>query len=415
MRQKIYDLLRKSERFFKTDMVYLAKGGFWLGIGQFVASFSAFLTSIAFANLLLPDTFGLYKYILSIVSLLAISTLTGMDSSVMQATARGYEGTLIPATLVKMKWGVLGSVLSLGIGTYYYSQGNMTLATAFGVVALFIPFAESLDMYNSFLFGKKLFGTQAIYGTWRKLFGLLLVIITLIITKNLYLIIASYFLAIVVPNIFLYYRTIRFHKSNNRVDRDAIGYGKHLSAIYIIGIILGELDKILVFHHVGAIDLAVYSFATAPTDQIKGLSKNINSLAMPQFSRKNPHDIQGALRNKVFVLGLSITLIVLAYIAIAPLFFKILFPQYVASIPYSQILALSLIPVVIAGFLYTILESQKATRQLYQYNLYSNIVNIIVLLPLVYFFGIWGAIISRFISRLFNCGLALILMKKIAG
>ena len=75
---KAYNLLRWSEKWTKTDMIYLARGGFWLTLGQVISSLSAFLLAIAFANLLPKETYGEYKYILSIASILAIPTLTGM-------------------------------------------------------------------------------------------------------------------------------------------------------------------------------------------------------------------------------------------------------------------------------------------------------------------------------------------------
>ena len=70
IKEKIYNLLRWSEKYTKTDMVYLAHGGFWLSFGQIISSLSSFLLAIAFANLLPKETYGNYKYILSIASIL---------------------------------------------------------------------------------------------------------------------------------------------------------------------------------------------------------------------------------------------------------------------------------------------------------------------------------------------------------
>jgi O-antigen/teichoic acid export membrane protein len=406
--------LKWLERYTKTDMIYLAKGGFWLGIGQFVASGSAFLTSLAFANLLLPDTYGIYKYVLSIYGLLTISTLSGMDSAVTQAVARNYDGTLLPAVKEKMKWGIAGSAVSVLIALYYFIQGNNILAISFGVVSLFIPFIESFDTYNSLLWGKKLFSTQVNYNIIKKIISLGAIILTVYLTDNIYIILFVYFICIAIPSVFIFYKVKKQYIQNTNVDPEAIGYGKHLSLAYIISTALSELDKILVFQYVGAADLAIYTLATAPTDQVKGLFKNINSLAMPKFAERTSDEIKKTIWHKVRIISLSMTIIVVFYIIIAPYFFNFFFPKYLASIRYSQILSLSLIPVVISGFIYTVLESQKAKKEIYQYNFYGNIFGIIILFPLVYFFGIWGAISSRVITRSFSFALASILVKRIS-
>src|SRR5689334_12787395 len=70
-------LLRWSERYMKTDMVYLAKGSFWLTLGQVAASASGLLLVIGFANLLPKEVYGTYKLILSLAGIIASFSLTG--------------------------------------------------------------------------------------------------------------------------------------------------------------------------------------------------------------------------------------------------------------------------------------------------------------------------------------------------
>ncbi len=413
LKGKAIKYLTWLQGYTKTDMVYLVKGSFWLGIGQFVSSGAAFLTSIAFANLLAPEVFGAYKYILSINSILLITTLAGMDSAITQSVARGYDGTLALGVRTKMKWGVLGSIISLAIALYYFFQGNMVFAIAFSITAVFVPFVESFDMFNSLLWGKKLFDVQTKYNVAKKVIALAAMIGVIFFTKELYIILSVYFLSIVLPNLYLYYRIKKRYVENDNVDPESISYGKNLSGIYVISLLLGEFDKILVFHYVGAVDLAIYSLAIAPTDQIKGLLKNLNSLAMPQFSQRTVEEIKKGIWHKVWILGLTTTLLVAIYVALAPFFFQLFFPKYISSIHFSQILAISLIPIVLAGFIYTVLEAQKAQRQLYNYNLYSNIVNLIILFPLIYSFGIWGAVFSRLITRTFTFFLSSLLVKNL--
>ena len=396
IKNKIITLLHWSEKYAKTDMVYLAKGGSWLGLGQIVATGAAFFTSIAFANLLPPETYGVYKYILSVTNIILVSTLTGMDTAVIQSIARGFESSLPLGVKTKMKWGVLGTIASLFIAGYYYTQGNVELALAFCIVSIFVPFSESFDMYNALLWGKKLFSVQTKYNIIRKLLSLIAIIATLLLTKNIFIILSVYFLTLVIPAGLFLWHIIKKNLSNRKIDPETILYGKQLSAIYIIGLVVGELDKILVFHYLCAINLAIYALAVAPTDQIKGLFKSLNTLAFPQFALRNSEEIKRTIRHKVWVLALAIGVIVLAYIIATPVLFSLFFPKYLASIHYSQIL-----------------ESQRDKMGIYRFNLHINIFSIIILLPLIYYFGIWGAVISRIISRSFTLGASVWSIKRL--
>lgn len=409
---KIVSLLRWSERYTKTDMLYLAKGGSWLFIGQVVSTLSVFITSIAFANLLPPDVYGIYKYVLSITSILAITTLTGMDSAVTQAVARGYDGSLSQAFRTKLKWGTLGTVASLFIALYYYTQGNLVLALSFCIVAIFTPFNESFDLYNSFLFGKKDFGTQAKYGVLSKILIVSSIVTTLFLTNNIWIILSVYFMSLFLPSAFFLIKTLRKQKENNNIDKDTVSYGKHLSLIGIIGLIAMELDKILIFQNIGATELAIFVLAVAPVDQLKGIMKNLNSLALPKLANQKGEDIKKSINHKILILALITGGIVLVYILLAPIFFKLFFPKYLSSVIYSQILSISLIGAVISSFLYTVLESQKAKEQLYKFNIYGNLFTIILLFPLVLAFGIWGAISARIISRYILATISYKLVKK---
>ena len=75
-KQKLISILRWSEKYTQTDMVYLTRGGFWLILGKIVFNISGFLLIIAFANLLSKEAYGTYQYVLSVASILAIPTLS---------------------------------------------------------------------------------------------------------------------------------------------------------------------------------------------------------------------------------------------------------------------------------------------------------------------------------------------------
>ena len=244
LENKIYKLLRKSEKYTKTDMVYLAKGGFWLTLNQVISSASAFLLVLAFANLLPKETYGEYKYILSILGILSIPTLGGMGTAVVQAVARGYEGSLSSALKVKIRWGLLSSLASLSLAGYYWFNGNTTLTFSFLIASIFLPFFDTLSIYNALLQGKKLFKIASKFGIISKIIATITMIIAILFSKNIFIILTTYLASYTLLRLIFLNITFKKHIKNNNEDSSTISYGKHLSLIGVISTIAAQIDKV---------------------------------------------------------------------------------------------------------------------------------------------------------------------------
>ena len=411
IKQKTYNFLRESERYTKTDMVYLFKGGSWLTLGQIVSSICSFLLAIAFANLLPKETYGSYRYVLSIAGLLAIPTLSGINTAIVQAVARGYEGSFIKGLKTKIRWGLLGGLASLILSSYYYFNDNITLTFAFLITGIFIPFMDSFNIYGALLIGKKKFKISTIYNIIIKILSFIIIISVLFITNNIFLIIFTYFLSNTLLRLLFLFVTIKKIKINRKEDSETIPYGKHLSLIDIISIIASQLDKILVFHYLGAIELAIYAFAIAIPEQIKSLLKNMSTLALPKFSEKSIEKIKKTIFKKMAWMSLFIALGTVFYIIAAPYIYKLFFPQYIESIFYSQLFSISLIAA-ITILPTSALQAKIAKKELYKLNIYSPIIQIVLLFFFIYFYGILGAIIARVLGRFIGLVISYWLFKK---
>lgn len=175
---------------------------------------------------------------------------------------------------------------------------------------------------------------------------------------------------------------------------------------------MAQIDKILIWHFLGAVNLAIYSFAIAPINQITSFVGQIRQLALPKFSERNLFEVKNTILRKTVLFSLILTAIVLIYIPLAPILYKIIFPQYFDSVIYSQIFSLTI--VASAAFLpISALNSQKATKQLYQLNIVIPTIQIILLFTLIYSFGLFGAILARVIGRFINLVASLYLVQKI--
>lgn len=412
IKNKIKLLLIKTEKFTGTDMVYLTKGGFWLLLAQFFSLSSSFILTIAFANLLTVETYGVFKYILSISGILVITTLNGMGSAVIQATAKGYEGSLTRTIKPKIYWGILGTLLGVILSIYYYINGNIILGTAVLIMSIFVPFIETFLNYNYFLSGKKLFRESSRYGNFSNIITTVVIIATTIVTKNLYFIVLIYFLSQTLVRFYFYLQTIKNYQSNTNFDSGTMSYGKHLSVMNILSTVALYLDKLLVFHLLGASMLAVYIMALAPIEQLRGTVKIFGTLALPKFSQNDFEITKKTIFQKIFKLDLLMLLVAVIYTLVCPYFYHLVFPQYSLSIFYSQLLSFSLVlssPVIILN---NLLQSQQKTKELYSFNIYTSVFQITALVILGYLFGIYGIIASRFASNFFNLLYSRRLIKK---
>ena len=400
-RTKIYNLLRWSERYAQTDMVYLAKGGFWLTAGKFISSAASFLLSIAFANLIPKETYGIYKYVLSIVGLLAISNLTGMESSLVRSIAQGFEGSFKKAFFAKVKWGIFGSLLGIGFAIYYYTQQNWTLTICFLMSAVFIPLMDPLEIHQAILGGKKDFKLSAKFSAIGQIFGVFAMILALVTTKNIALIIFAYFAANTFIRYVLLKITLKKFPLNQKVDPETVSYGKHLSVMNFFGILSAQADKILLWHFLGAAPLAIYSFALAPISQISNSLKSVNQLFLPKLAEKDKEVIKKTLPKKMIKFYLLMFFIILTYIILAPFLYKVFFPQYLEAVNYSRVYALVLLffP---QKLLSTALLAYGQKKGLYIVSTISPIIKLSLFFILIPIFGVWGAIYAMFSPFIFN-------------
>ena len=395
----IHTFLHWTEKWFKTDMTYLVKNGFWLTLGQAFSAGSALILSIAFAYFLTPEIYGTYKYILAICGTLAIFNLPGLGTAIVKATAQGKEGSFYKAFKISVTWGLVGGFISFLAGLYYTYFGNHLLAIPLFIGAVFLPIMDSLSLYSEVLQGKSDFKRFTKFFVASQVLTTICLLTTIFLTKNLYILIFAYFLSWTLVRFVFLKITLKIYPPNNVVDPGAIGYGKHLSLMKVLPSIASYLDKLLIFHFMGAAEVAIYSIATAPVDQLKGTLKSIYTLILPKFSQKSKEEIKQSIKEKMPKFILSLVIITVLYIIFIPFLLKLFFPKYGASIIFSQFYSISLIA---TAFLlpYASLEATASTKKLYHYNTWTSLMQILSLLILTPYIR-WG--FSLFSARLKHC------------
>lgn len=412
IKNSVIKILRWSERYTKADMLYLTKGSFWLGLNRVISAGASFMLAIAFANLLPKEVYGTYKYVLSVFNILAIATLSGMNLAVVQAVASGNEGAFIPAFRAKVQWGLFGSLAGIGVSIYYWLQGNTELTISFLVVSMFLPFFESFNIYDSFLNGRKLFDKSSTYSMIIRIISSLAIVAAIFFSESLFVVLCVYFFTYTLLRFYFLRKVLALVDKQSPKDPETLNYGKHMSVIEVFNIIANYFDRILAFHFLGAVPLAVYSIAVAMPEQIKGFLGLLKNLVLPRFAEESDERIQKGIMNKFIRLTLLSVLITIIYIAAAPFIFKIFFPEYTDSIFYSQIFIISMLSFGLFPAA-SYLKAKRKIKQQYVSNIASALFQIIIMTVMIIWQGLLGLIIARILSRFFRPLLNLILYYRV--
>jgi O-antigen/teichoic acid export membrane protein len=178
-----------------------------------------------------------------------------------------------------------------------------------------------------------------------------------------------------------------------------MNYAKHVSVQNLITGLAIRLDNILVFQHLGAAQLALFSIATVIPDQIKGSSKNIVTLLTPKFVEHHSiNSIKVGIPKRSLQLFILLSICSLVLILMIPYIYELFFPKYINAIGYSQLLLLAL-PASVYFVPLSALQAHLKDKELYQLNISSAVFQITITFMLIYSSGLLGAILARIISR----------------
>ncbi len=402
-RKFIYKSLRSLEKITKTDMVYLAKGGSWLGSSQVVMAILTLALAVVFARVLSKEIYGNYQYVLSLANILTALFLTGMGLAIVRSVARGFEGTFSRSLRLYAKWSLMGSAVALLAALYYFINDNTALAYSLAIVSIGAPVFNTSLLARNFLNGLRQFKLSA----WHTIIIHLIPTVMLIVVGTLFshsvpLLILAYFVGYAGTTYLLLRRTLRLFPPNEKIDEADITYGKHISIMNSFTHISTHIDKVLIFQFLGAVPVAIYVFAIALPHQIRRFHKIIGSLILPKLSANIESRSLKNIFHKTVLLVIMTAVIVGVYILSAPFLFTVLFPAYAEATIYSQVFALSLI-VSAVGFLpLKALKAARAQKQLYIYHAVVPPVRIFLLIILTVLYGIWGAIFAQIISLTFD-------------
>ena len=416
-KEKIYKLLRLTEKYTKTDMVYLAKGGFWFSLNYILSILLAVFLLAAFANLIPPDVYGNYKFVFSVIGIISVFSLTGMGSAVVQSISRGFKKSFSHGHIKQLSWSMIPLFMGVVVSGYYFFQGNNLLGASFLVAGILSPLYANLSLYDSYFLGKKRFRKSATLSIIQQVFNFAVLLTALFLTDNVFVLVSVFVGSFFVTNFIFFLlakrEEVKTLEKNEPLDKELVGNAKHLSLMKVFARLATELDKVLVFHFMGAIELAIYSFAFTPVAKIGGLNVVIKKIGLPKLATIPVPTLKKTLPRKIFILmGVSLVIAVI-YAVLAPFIFKIFFPKYLDSVILTQAFAGILVFTIPATVLNQVMVAHMKKKALYISQIVQPLIKIGLILALIPTFGLWGGVLAITSSHLIYFVMLFILFRRL--
>lgn len=414
-------MVEKIKRYTKLSKLFVKSkfenedGAGWLLLQQILIAPMSLLTTVLLAKVLSIESYGYYKYILSVYGVISIFGLSGFFSISFLNVQRGQDEFFNIGFRYRklLRW--IPAIITIFVSLYYFYNNNNFLGLLFLITIFSHLFVDLYDLYIIGTTGKGDFKLNAKLAVMSYLFSFFPpILVAYFISQNLYLVFGTMFISQFLFRFFAFIyvkKKYNFHfnkdfildlKKKKEFERESLS----LSINNALGGLNGNASSAIVFNRLGAEATAVYSLAITFADFIYGiisapLSKTL--LILSKMTREGVAKVEKIKLIKSMTKSyfwLAFLGMILCMVAL-PFVYKFLFAKYFFSFKYAVVYSLSILAVAFyPGFQYFF-----EARNIKLLNI-VQIVNLIIGLTALFFaswyFGLWGAIIVAMIMRFGN-------------
>jgi O-antigen/teichoic acid export membrane protein len=385
----------------------LAQDSFWTMFSQIFLVLINIASVYILANLLSPNDFGQFKLVTTWLGIALGVGYTGYIYTLAQKISKNDYYDLKSIYFETFLKSLITFVGLFAIATYYFYNNNYNLGFGFLFASFLAPVLCVSTLVNIYYMGKKNFKMFALAQNFVDFFQLLTVAVLAYLSSNFIIIISGYLFATIIFNLIIIIKSYKDENGNGLLNNPAPsndGETKMRSKLNISGIIYAftsQLDKLLIFHLIGAAPLAIYSIVTAIADQARTPAKAIASAIFPRMT--SPIFTKKKLYTSFALLSALCIFIYLALVLSYPTIFYYIFPKYIEYIYLANIASLGIL-FAPTQLLYLYCQSKGDLESLNKYANLNTILQVLLFLPaaflgLIYFF--YAKIIINLVSTIY--------------
>ncbi len=379
----------------------LLRGFSWLLVLRVAEKLAGFAVTLLMFRMLDKEQLGNYGFIQTAVALCAIFGIPEFQNTVSQSVARGHPGTYRASLPRALRCSLIGVVLLGGLGLWYLQSGQVALAVGFLVAAPLLPALHALTAWKGVLLGEARFGSFSRAEASNAMLRAALITAALwLVPGSLLAPLIAFFIVPAVQNLRQTWLACRRIPATAPEEPGAIRYGMKSNVYSAVGIVVANLDRLLIFTLLSPAMLAVYMAAEKFSDLLQGTVQDMAAVLANRFSKMSrySHRLDDAL--KLASVAIAVFVLLFAWQAVPPLTLLIFGEAYRESIVYAQALVATVAVGNIATLRFRFIRSKLDAASYRDVLLTGSLGKLAASLVLIPLFGLAGAVGSVLCHRI---------------
>ncbi len=367
---------------------------------RLVEKVSGFIVVAVLFRSLDKEQLAQYGFIQTVVAMCAIFGIQEFQNTISQSVARGFPGTYRRSVPLALRWSSIGALVLLFIGAWYLQAGQRQLGIGFVMAAPIFPLMHAISQWKGVFIGEGNFSSFSVAEASNAIVKTLLIMATLWLFPGSFLAPLLVFLAIpAMQNLRQTLLCFRRIPALAPTEDGAIAYGLRANQYSAVGIVVANLDRVLIFTFLSPALLAVYMAAEKFADLLQSMVQDLGAVLATKFSKieRYSHRLDDAL--KLASLAIAIFVILFAVFAVPPLTLLIFGSGYQESIRYAQFLVASVAVGNIATLRFRFIRSRLDAVSYRNVLLTASFGKLAASAALIPWLGLAGAVASVLLHR----------------
>lgn len=388
--------IEKYSKKFGLDLNYFINNGFWSIITLLISTIFGLILSYFIANYFSEEITGKYYFILSIAAIFGIFTFTGLTTIMTNNFLKNKYESYLHYTNFKIKISLIGSFILLILAIITKFLFNLKLWPYLILLSIYIP-TLNFNIYFRYLYSNNRFKKISIISIIKNILTIIPTIILIINSYSLIIIIGYYLLIQNLFDIIFFYILKPNNQKKLKITKNEFKNGFLFTIKDSISIISSYLDKFILPIFFDLKVLAIYAIVLIIPKSINSIFNKLYFYLFYKKLNKNKFEFKS---KKFYFFIFSNILFSIILIIIIPYIFQIMYPKYLNSIIYAQIL-IGIIPLNLLNILFfKYFESKNLATEILKINIFVQITQIILYFILIPIYSIFGAIVVKIIKAL---------------